>query len=643
MGENHKRNIALVSLCSLLVVAMVVALSISRDKVPVAVSVSHREVTLSSIKAITSVCQSTSYQETCIDSLTSLAGKSSQGAKDLVRAAFQATIKHIKEAATKTSAWQTLEKDPRTRMALENCEELADRAIYDLNRSYSKFGVFDIKHIGHWVTDMQIWLSGAVTYQETCLDGFEDTSGDAGKKMRMALNASMKLTSNALSMITKLSSLFPTLNVNRRHLLFHDAHVLGHGNELLPDWIDAGRRRHLSSKPTEIKPDLIVAKDSTGKYKTITEALKDIPKNSNQTFVLYIKEGVYDEQVQFNQSLVHLMVIGDGPTKTRITGKLNFIDGVPTYHTATVAVNGDYFMAKDIGFENTAGPEKHQAVALRVGADKSIFYNCHMDGYQDTLYAHTYRQFYSDCVISGTIDFIFGDSAAVFQNCTLVVQKPMDNQQCIVTAQGRKDPRQPTGFVLQNCKFVADNNVDNKTKSYLGRPWKEYSRTIIMESSIEDFIQLEGWLLWNDTFALNTLFYVEFNNRGPASSKTQRVKWEGVKELPASRIERFTTSKFIDGDSWIPSTGIPYSSGFFFPPPKEDASIKYSPEDPIESQDLERINKDKSSYHHLTSDIAPVLSPLEAPPARTTSVAPTTSPVSAKRHRRWPFSFFSGA
>ncbi|KAK4345195.1 hypothetical protein RND71_035371 [Anisodus tanguticus] len=377
----------------------------------------------------------------------------------------------------KTSAWQTLEKDPRTRMALENCEELADCAIYDLNRSYKKFGVFDMHHMGHWITDMQIWLSGAVTYQETCLDGFEDTSGDAGNRMRMALNASMKLTSNALAMITKLSSLFPS-----------------HGNELLPDWIDAGRHMLLSSKANEINPDLTVAKDGTGKYKTIMEALKDIPKNK--------------------------------------------------YNDATIsAVKGDYFMAKDIGFENRAGPEKHQAVALRVGADKPIFYNCHMDGYQDTQYAHTYRQFYGDCVISGTIDFIFGDSAAVFQNCTLVVRKPMENQQCIVTAQGWKDPQQPTEFVLQNCKFVADRE-DTDIKSYLGRPLKEYS-------------QSRPW----------------GGRGGPASSKTQRVKWEGVKELPASRIERFTSSKFIDGDSWIPSTGIPYSSDLFFPPPKEDASV----------------------------------------------------------------------
>ena len=593
MADNSKKKIAVASVCSLLLVAMVVALLYNNS------SKGAEESDISaSQKAVTNLCQETDYQETCQKSLQN---SNTSDPKELIEIAFQAALKEINDAVQHSATLADLEKDPRGKAALDTCKELAHRATEDLERSFSKFKNFDVADLDSAIDDLKIWLSGAITHQETCLDGFESVEGGAGMKMREFLTTSMQMTSNGLAMVNGVSQVLDSIigqNFNSRRLLSADnVPIIGHEDEE-PKWIDFNKRKLLKSDKDKIKPDITVAKDGSGDYTTINEALKHVPINQNKTFTLYVKEGVYEEKVTVNATLKYLLLVGDGPTKTKITGKLNFIDGTNTYHTATFVVQADHFMARDIGFENSAGAEKHQAVALRVSADMAIFYNCQMDGYQDTLYAHTYRQFYRDCVISGTIDFIFGDSAAVFQNCVLVVRKPLSNQQCIVTAQGRKDIRQPTGLVMQNCSFVSDPEyfpVRFTNKAYLGRPWKEYSRTIIMESFIDDLIQPEGWLPWNLDFGLETLFYTEFNNRGPGSGKEHRVKWTGIKELPAKRIKRFTPNRFLEGSKWIERTKIPYDGKFIFKPPKFDPEANYSPIAPEENKDMGTV-RDKSLF-----------------------------------------------
>lgn len=228
------------------------------------------------------------------------------------------------------------------------------------------------------------------------------------------------------------------------------------------------------------------------------------------------------------------------------------------------AVLGDGFTAKNIGFENTAGPMKHQAVALRVQSDRSVFYRCQMDGYQDTLYTHTNRQFYRECTITGTIDFIFGNAAVVFQNCKILARKPLDNQRNIVTAQGRKDRHEPTAIIIHNCTISAEPTyypLRGKLPTYLGRPWKERSRTFIFQSQIDDLIHPDGWLPWNAGFALSTCFYSEFDNRGAGSPRTNRVKWRCIKKITEEHAQEFTVQRFIRGDQWIKASGVPFTPG----------------------------------------------------------------------------------
>jgi pectinesterase len=227
------------------------------------------------------------------------------------------------------------------------------------------------------------------------------------------------------------------------------------------------------------------------------------------------------------------------------------------------AVDGKKFVAMDITFENTAGPEEGQAVALRSDSDYSIFYRCGIRGYQDTLYAHHNHQFYRECRISGTVDFIFGDALVVFQKCEILPRQALPGQSNTITAQGREKANSNTGFSFHLCNITGDSDLissANPTPTFLGRPWKTYSRTVFMETFMSNIINPEGWLRWTSSFE-STLFYGEYKNTGPGASIDKRVNWPGVHSLDSSQAQLYTVSQFIKGNSWLPPTGIPYNGG----------------------------------------------------------------------------------
>ncbi|XP_024029859.1 probable pectinesterase/pectinesterase inhibitor 36, partial [Morus notabilis] len=210
-------------------------------------------------------------------------------------------------------------------------------------------------------------------------------------------------------------------------------------------------------------------------------------------------------------------------------------------------------------------PQKHQAVALRVSSDLLVFYRCGIIGYQDTLYAHSLRQCYRDCHIYGTVDFIFGDAPVVIQNCDIFVRKPMSHQGNMITAQGRDNPNENTGISIHASRVrpAADLvPVKGAFRSYLGRPWKKYARTVFLKTDLDGLIDPKGWKEWRGDFAVSTLFYGEYMNTGIGASTAKRVNWPGFHVLNSDQqASPFSVGSFIQGGSWIPVTGVPFSIG----------------------------------------------------------------------------------
>lgn len=440
--------------------------------------------------------------------------------------------------------------DQREQAAVADCLELTDLSLDRLMESMAA--------LGNWTStshsDVHSWLSSVLTNHVTCLDGINGAPARSSSVIESMIQDLVARARTSLAMVVAMTP-------QRKAEVFHFQQLYGD----FPSWVTGKDRRLLQASARNIDADVVVAKDGSGKYKTVQEAVAAAPNKAKTRYVIYVKKGTYKENVDIGKSKTNLMLVGDGMDATIITGSLNVVDGSTTFRSATVAAVGEGFIAQDIWFQNTAGPQKHQAVALRVGADKSVINRCKIDAYQDTLYAHSLRQFYRDCYITGTVDFIFGDAAVVFQNSKLVARKPMSNQQNMVTAQGRSDPNQNTGTSIQSCDVIPSSDlqpVKGSIRTYLGRPWKEYSRTVYMESYLGDHIDPAGWSIWSGDFALKTLYYGEYNNRGPGAGLSQRVKWGGYHVIrDAAEARKFTVAELIQGEVWLKNTGVPFTLG----------------------------------------------------------------------------------
>ncbi|KAL1548270.1 pectinesterase [Salvia divinorum] len=505
------------------------------------------------------ICSYTSNAESCTAALTPVASNKSAGLTDYLQAAIRVAKQEVELAMGRPAEIAKETTNPQEKMAVDDCKELLQFAVEELQDSMEAVGESTAHTIAEREAELKNWLSAVLSYHETCKDGFETPEIKDGVSKGL-LNAT-ELTDNALSIVASISNITKSLDGKSSP---EAAKTLLDG---FPSWMKSSDRKLLATGG-EPEPNAVVAQDGSGQYKTIQEALNAYPKGLKGRYVIYVKAGVYDEYITITKDKINIFMYGDGPRKSIVTGKKCFTDGITTFQTASFSAIGSGFICKSMGFRNTAGAQGHQAVALRVQSDMAAFYNCRMDGYQDTLYVQTHRQFYRNCLVSGTVDFIFGDSATILQNCLIIVRKPMDKQKNTVTAQGRIKKNEPTGIVIQNSKIIPEKKLDPvrmQFPTYLGRPWKEQSMTLVMESWMADFIQPEGWLEWGGTSAHETCFYREYNNRGPGSATDKRVNWKGYAVMTnKDEAQRYTVAPFLQGDQWLPATTVPFSVGLTY-------------------------------------------------------------------------------
>lgn len=513
------------------------------------------------MKMATQLCQAASYKDTCTKTLGAV---NSTDPKEYIKAAILATSDAVKNSFNfSEDLIVKANGESHGKRAVDDCKELLDYAVQELQASFSTVGDSSMHNMGNRVAELKSWLSAVLAYQETCVDGFADNSTIKPIIEQGMVDAS-HLTDNVLAILSSLADVLKAFDlkinvpdVTHRRLLSSDGY---------PTWMSAADRKLLASgNNAGVRPNAVVAQDGSGQFKTISAALAAYPAKSKDRYVIYVKAGTYNEYVTVSKNQPNVFIYGDGPRKTIVSGNKSFAkSGLGTWKTATFVVEADGFIAKSMGFQNTAGPEGHQAVALRVSSDMATFFNCRMDGYQDTLLYQAKRQFYRNCVISGTIDFIFGYGAAVIQNSMIIVRKPLPNQQNSVTADGRKEAHAATGVVIHNCRIVPEEKLMAErltVKTYLGRPWKPFSRTVVMESQLGDLIQPDGWMPWTGTMHLDTLYYAEYANTGAGAPTNRRVKWKTVHVLNRAQALQFTPGAFLQGDSWIKAAGVPVLLG----------------------------------------------------------------------------------
>jgi pectinesterase len=297
-----------------------------------------------------------------------------------------------------------------------------------------------------------------------------------------------------------------------------------------------------SAAATEIRA--VVAADGSGDFKTVQRAVDHVLDTAALPVgrvVLEIRPGTYRERVKIPQDMPRVSLVGRDAATTVITESMSAKAAGGTFFCPITEVDCAGFEARNITFENTFGVGS-QGVAISVHSDQALFRNCRFKGWQDTLYAASGRHYYRDCYIEGHVDFIFGNAAAVFDDCEI-----RSLGAGYIAAHRRTAPDEPTGYVFRRCRLTAGQ--PDLRGVLLGRPWRSFARTVYLNCWMGEHIGPEGWDNWGKPENEKTAWFAELGSTGPGANEAARVKW--AHSISEAGSAEFNPETFLRGRDWI--------------------------------------------------------------------------------------------
>ncbi|GMI96119.1 hypothetical protein like AT3G24130 [Hibiscus trionum] len=294
-----------------------------------------------------------------------------------------------------------------------------------------------------------------------------------------------------------------------------------------------------------------VDQSGRGDFSTIQSAINSIPPDNGYWHCINVNPGTYREKVEIPYNKPYIIIKGSGQRKTKVVWNEPYLQA-PTFSSLA-----DNIIVKSMSFVNSYnGPSSKNsrvpAVAAMVNGDKTFFYRCGFSSVQDTLWDATGRHYFKKCHIEGAVDFIFGNGQSIYEDCSIRFLGELlePGLAGFITAQGRNNPYDSNGFVFKNC------NIYGRGRTFLGRPWRDFSRVLFYNCRFSKVVHPYGWDAWNCVGKEQHLTFAEYGNYGPGANTSRRVKW--VKKLNARTVSELTSLSFVDNDGWFQSMPVLY-------------------------------------------------------------------------------------